>query len=117
MVFPTVNTSLKTMPIYEISFSQNEENKSTLEEMSSVEVLFGGEKFFVNNMKGVEKVQIPSSALKESFSYVNLKDGKSEVDSIILKLGKQNKNQKEILIKLIGGYKNETMHRKWYSWK
>ncbi len=101
MVFPTVNTSLKTMPIYEISFSQNEENKSTLEDMSSVEVLFGGEKFFVNNMKGVENVQIPSSALKESFSYVNLKDGKSEIDSIILKLGKQNKNEKEILVPII----------------
>ncbi len=101
MVFPTVNTSLKTMPIYEISFSQNEENKSTLEDMSSVEVLFGGEKFFVNNMKGVENVQIPSSALKESFSYVNLKEGKSEVDSIILKLGKQNKNEKEILVPII----------------
>ena len=72
-----------------------------LEDISSVEVLFGGEKFFVNNMKGVENVQIPSSALKESFSYVNLKEGKSEVDSIILKLGKQNKNEKEILVPII----------------
>lgn len=101
MIFPTVNTATKTMPIYEIIFSKNEEAKSSLDDISSVQVLFGGEKLFVNNMKGVEKVQIPSSALKESFSYVKLKECEEVVSSIILKLGKQNKNYEEILVPII----------------
>ena len=97
LVFTTINDNKKTMPIYEVVFSENEENKSTLEKSSSTDILFGGEKFYLKNMKGVKKIQIPSSSLKSSFTDVTIKENK-DIVSILLKEANHNQNEKEILV-------------------
>ena len=97
-VFSAVNTSTKTMPVYEVMFSNSEDHKSTLEAASSIDVLFGGEKFYIKNMKGVEKVQIPSSSLKSAFSDVTIKNENKSIISVLLKKSDYNKDNKEILV-------------------
>ncbi|MCR4743420.1 MAG: hypothetical protein K5866_11195 [Treponema sp.] len=84
MVFPGENSRSGQLPQFVVRFSEDEDFKSTFENDVKVEINFGGEKYFLSNVKGADKIIIPAGGLKNPFARVEIINNKDLITSIFL---------------------------------
>ncbi len=79
LAFPVQNTLNANMPQYIITLNDNEELKG-----KSIKLSIGGEKLYVKNSRGVEKLEFPSASLKSPFSNAELSENAECVKAFLL---------------------------------
>lgn len=79
LAFPVQNTLSANMPVYEITLNEEEDLKG-----KSIRLSIGGEKLYISNSKGVEKLTFPSASLKSPFSNAELSSNAQAVKAFLL---------------------------------
>ena len=84
MVFPSENSRTGQLPQFVVRFSDNKDYKSTFDNDVKIEINFGGEKYFLSNVNGTDKIIIPAGGLKNPFGRVEIINNKDLITSIFL---------------------------------
>lgn len=85
LVFPKSTFINEIQPEYIVKFSDNKEYKSTVDSSVKSIINFGGEKIFVKNVPNVNELTIPSSSLKNPYSFADISKNKHCILSLLLK--------------------------------
>ena len=85
LVFPSKTSKDSSLPEYCVKLSGNELYKSTLEDSIYSNLIFGGEKIRVNNVKPAEEVIIPTGGLKTPFSNMKIDRNEMCITAVLLR--------------------------------
>lgn len=95
MVFPVKNTIEGTMPQIKVSLLDKEEYKSSVQDSVRTKINFGGERFYIKNVKCAKDIVIPSSGIKQPFSIVDISDNKECLTSFLMCSTKENEKARK----------------------
>lgn len=83
--FASQFTLNQMMPEYVVKLSKKDEHQSSLTQGVFVNLNIGGETYFIKNVKSVNEIILPASALKNPFSKVNINENKICVTGLLMR--------------------------------